>query len=110
MLAIVLGLLGAVLGIWLLPAWLTPWVVGIGVLLWAWVCVVPSGYPVLPTLAWAIPVAIAVVVGLTGHSPATQGIGFIGFAAWITLYLSKWARWFWYVRLFRWRPQGMHSD
>jgi hypothetical protein len=98
------GLAGAALGIWLLPPSLLPWFIGIGVLVWAYFCVVQSGYPVIPTYAWAIPVAIAMLVGATGHSRWTQILGFLGLGAWLTLYLYAPARWLWYVKLFRWRP------
>jgi hypothetical protein len=88
----------------LLPAWLAPWFLAGGVLVWAYFCVVQSGYPVIPTYAWAIPVAMSFVIGILGHSRLTQIIGFVGLAAWLVLYAYEPARKFWYVTLFRWRP------
>ncbi|HLE89195.1 MAG TPA: hypothetical protein VI733_03990 [Candidatus Limnocylindria bacterium] len=103
MVPILIGLTGAALGIWLLPAWVLPWAIGAGLLFWAYFCVVQAGYPVIPTYAWAIPVAMAMVVGASGHSRGTQIIGFLALIAWLTLYAYEPARRFWYVKLFRWR-------
>jgi hypothetical protein len=102
--AILVGLLVAALAVWLLPFWLTLWVVGIGVLVWAYFCVVQSGYPVIPTYAWAVPVAIASVAGLLIPRPWGALLGLLGMGFWIALYLSSAVRRFWYVTLFRWRP------
>jgi hypothetical protein len=103
MVTILIGLIGAALGIWLLPVWLVPWVIGVGILVWAYFCVVQSGYPVIATYAWAIPVAVAMMVGTMGHSRWTQILGILGLGAWLTLYAFEPARRFWYVKLFRWR-------
>jgi hypothetical protein len=104
MLAILIGLLGIVLAVWLIPIWLLPWVVGIGILVWASYCVAQSGYPVIPTFAWAFPVAVAVVAEGVFHSPLTLIVSWVGIGGWLTLVLFEPARRFWYVKLFRWRP------
>jgi hypothetical protein len=81
-----------------------PWLIGIAFSLSVYYCVVQIGYPLIPTIAWAVPVGIAMVTGLLGHSQWTQLVGFIGLGAWLALYYYEPARRFWYWRLFRWRP------
>jgi hypothetical protein len=92
MLAILIGLVVSVLVVWLLPFWLVPWVLGFGVLVWAYVCVVRSGYPFFPTAVWAVPVALATTVGTLIASPWARVAALLGIGALLTLYAYEPAR------------------
>ena len=101
--------IGALIGL-NLPGWVFPWFLGISVLVWAYHCVVKAGYPIVPTAAWAIPVAALLALSAVLNSPWWQLAAILGFAWWFALYLSETARHAWYLSLFRWRPSDPLLD
>jgi hypothetical protein len=94
------GIVGAALAIWLVPSGLLPWLTGVGVILWSLYCVVGSGFPLLPTAAWALPVAAAAAAPAYLAAPwatVVLGLGLLGL---VTMAFYGPARSWWYRALF----------
>ena len=104
---LVLLLIGAIIAAQisgLIPDWLMPWILAGWVLVWAYFCVVRAGYPLIPTAAWALPVALAVLLGTLFDTTWLWFLGWLGLGTLLAMWLSESVRRFWYGRLFRWRP------
>lgn len=104
---LVLLLIGAIIAAQiggLIPDWLMPWILAGWVLVWAYFCVVRAGYPLIPTAAWAVPVALAVFTGNLFGSTWLWVSTLLGLGTISAMWLSESVRRFWYGRLFRWQP------
>jgi hypothetical protein len=103
MLAILIGVLAVALMIWLVPAWALPWLFAASLMVYAVYCVIGSGYPVVPTLAWAVPTSLIELIGAYLSQPWYSITGSIALAAFLAFVFLAPARRYWYVTLFHWR-------
>ena len=97
------AVLAVALAIWLVPLWALPWLLAAGLLVYAFYCVIGSGYPLVPTLAWVVPVASLEVASAYLPQLWYHVTSLTGFAAFLALVLLEPARRFWYITLFHWR-------
>ena len=73
-------------------------------LVWTYLTLIHSGYPLIATAAWSVPVAASFVVGnYVLDRPWNVVVPMVGLIVWVGMYLSSRVRWFWYVRVFGWR-------
>ena len=73
-------------------------------LVWTYFTLIHSGYPLVATAAWSLPVAASFIVGnYFLDRPWNVVVPIAGLAIWLAMYLSSRVRWLWYVRVFGWR-------
>jgi hypothetical protein len=78
-------------------------VVGVAAIVaWTWASMLRN-YPVIPTLAWLVPVCAALLFSAFVDQPARTILSLVALAAWLGMWWYEPLRRFWHRSVFRWK-------